>query len=72
MENMEQKDHMMQGKTCKCGHHKVFPIIVILFGLEFLLAAVGVLTWSFVAVTWPILVIIVGFMKLMRCNCCAK
>lgn len=59
---------------CRCGHHKVIPILVVLFGLEFLLAQVNVLTWNFVGVTWPILVIIAGCMKLFRgaCKCCCK
>jgi hypothetical protein len=68
----------MNGKTCGgkcgCGHHKVFPILVILFGLAFLLAQVNVLSWNFVGVTWPILVIIAGIMKLCggMCKCCCK
>ena len=68
---MENND-MKMGKTCSCSHHKVFPILVILFGLDFLLAAVGVLTWDFVNITWPILLIIAGCMKLVKCDCCAK
>lgn len=65
---------MTTGKTCNCTHHKVIPILVILFGLEFLLATVGVFTWNFVDVTWPILVIIAGCVKLFgrTCKCCAK
>ena len=65
-------DNNMNGKTCGCMHHKVLPILVILLGLDFLLASLGVLTWGFVNVTWPILVIIAGFMKLMSCSCCSK
>jgi uncharacterized membrane protein len=75
--NMEHGAEPMQGKTCKgcgCGHHKIVPILIILLGLEFLLAQVNVLTWGFVGVTWPILVIIVGCMKLAKgcCKCCKK
>lgn len=68
---MENND-MKTGKTCGCPHHKIFPILVILFGLDFLLATLGVLTWGFVNVTWPILLILVGCMKLMKCGCCAQ
>jgi hypothetical protein len=64
--DMENKD--MGGKTCNCGHHKVFPILVILFGLAFLLGALNILTWSFVGIAWPILVIIAGASKF--CKCC--
>jgi hypothetical protein len=68
MENTE-----MKGKTCggSCGCHKLFPIVVILFGLLFLLGALNIVTWWFVDVAWPILVIIVGIKKLMKCGCCA-
>ena len=59
-----------EGKMCGCGHHKVTPWLVVLFGLDFFLAAVGVLTWGFVNVTWPILVIIAGCTKM--CGCCSK
>ena len=59
-----------EGKTCGCAHHRVMPWLIILFGLDFLLAALGVLTWGFASITWPILVIIAGCTKL--CRCCRK
>jgi hypothetical protein len=46
------------------------PWLIILFGADFLLAAMGILTWAFVSLTWPILVIIAGCAKL--CRCCHK
>jgi len=59
---------------CKCGHHKVFPVLVVLFGLLFLLEAIGVVTSGFVMILWPILVIAGGLMKLGSksgmCKCC--
>jgi hypothetical protein len=78
MENMHPSEHgaaataMAQGKTCKCGHHKATPILVILLGLEFFLGEVGALNWGFVNVTWPILVIIAGVVMLVSrtCKCC--
>jgi hypothetical protein len=66
MENAEGK-----GKTCGCGHHKTLPILVILFGLVFLLESLNVVTWGFVNIAWPILVIILGCVKLSKCGCCA-
>ena len=63
---------MKMGMTCKCPHHKVMPILVILFGLDFLLGTLGTLTWGFVNVSWPILVIIAGCMKLLNCGCCGS
>jgi UPF0716 family protein affecting phage T7 exclusion len=68
MENHDMK--MEGGKTCGCKHHGVFAWLIILLGLDFLLAAIGVLTPGFVAVTWPILLIIAGCTKL--CKCCGK
>jgi hypothetical protein len=80
--NMEHGAEEMKGKTCSCGaggkcgcgHHKVIPILIIILGLAFLLAQVNVLTWAFVGVTWPILIIIAGCVKLMgsSCKCCGK
>jgi len=48
------------------------PWIIILIGLDFLLGAVGVLAASFVSITWPILLIIIGCVKVARCGCCSK
>jgi hypothetical protein len=61
-----------QGKVCRCPHHKILPWMLILIGLDFLLGATNVLTMEFVSITWPILVIIIGGTKLVRCNCCSK
>ncbi|HUC31446.1 MAG TPA: hypothetical protein VMR99_02020 [Candidatus Paceibacterota bacterium] len=61
-----------QGNVCKCPHHKSVPALIILIGLDFLLGAVGVLTMGFVGITWPILLILVGCVKMVKCNCCAK
>ena len=71
---METNDVKMTGKTCGCGCHKIMPILIVLFGLDFLLGAVGVLTWGFVGISWPILVIIAGCLKLTKksCGCWAK
>ena len=65
---------MGQGKTCHCVHHKVGPILVIIVGLEFFFAEINVLTWGFVNVTWPILVVIWGIVMLSgrNCRCCDK
>ena len=65
----------MGGKNaCRCPHHKVMPILVILFGLTFLLGNWGTFSWGTVAMVWPILVIIAGAMKWAdksgMCKCC--
>jgi len=63
---------MEKGKTCNCPHHKVLPILTIIVGADFLLGALGAFTWWFVEVTWPIVVIIAGFVWLQqaKCKCC--
>lgn len=69
---MENHNGEMHGKTCKCPHHKVLPAIIVLIGLDFLLGTVGVFTWGFVDISWPVLVIIAGLMKMNQgsCKCC--
>lgn len=63
----------MQG-ACKCPHHSVVSVLVVLFGLVFLLGFWGVMSWDTVNMIWPILVIAGGLMKLGEkwgmCKCC--
>ncbi len=66
---------MQGGKNrCACPHHKVFPILIILLGLTFLLQAMGWLTNSTAMMVWPVIVIAAGVMKLAdksgMCKCC--
>lgn len=65
-------DQTMSSHGCKCPHHKVVPIVIVLIGLAFLLEAYNVLTAGFVAIAWPVLVIIAGVTKLFGagCKCC--
>ena len=63
---------MTQNGGCKCPHHKIVTVLVVLFGLLFL---GGALDWwgsQVVNVGWPTLVILAGLFKLMRgkCKCC--
>lgn len=71
---MEQMNNGSMGSgMCKCPHHKTTPVLIVLFGLLFLLGALDVFTSEFVAVTWPILVILGGLSKLTSgmCKCCS-
>jgi hypothetical protein len=63
---------MHDGMMCGCPHHKVVPLCIILIGLAFLLQALGTLTASFVAMAWPVLLIVIGVMKMTKgmCKCC--
>lgn len=57
---------------CKCMHHKAPSILVVLFGLLFLLKALGYVSMATVDIAWPILVLLLGLMKLTsgKCKCC--
>lgn len=57
---------------CRCPHHSVLGAFIVLFGLMFLLQAMGVLSDMFVSYGWPILIIAVGLHKLIEdmCSCC--
>ncbi len=58
---------------CKCPHHKMVPLCITLIGLAFLLHALGVLSSSFLEIAWPVLVMLIGLMKLGAggmCSCC--
>ena len=71
MDNMQNMGGGMKN-MCKCVHHKVVPILVILFGALFLLGNWEIMSWDAVNMLWPILVIIGGVMKLTKgkCKCC--
>ena len=62
-----------KGGVCGCIHHKMLPILTILFGLAFLLLRLNILVnEDFVNLAWPILVIAAGATKLGegKCKCC--
>jgi hypothetical protein len=63
---------MGNGGVCKCKHHKVVPLAITLIGLTFLLQAFNVMMAETVAWIWPILLMVIGIMKMMRgsCKCC--
>ncbi len=70
---MDNQQHMEQGKTCNCPHHSVVPLLIALIGADLLLGATNVLTVAFVSVSWPILLILIGLMKMTgrKCKCCS-
>ena len=66
---------MQEGMNCpsKCACHKMVPALIMLIGLAFLLQALGVLSASFVALAWPVLLILIGLKKMTAgmCGCCS-
>jgi K+ transporter len=63
----------MEGmNVCKCPHHKVMPLAVLLIGVVFLLQAMGTVSAMFVMYAWPILLIVAVLPKLGGCKCCSN
>ncbi|KND51418.1 MAG: hypothetical protein ABA06_03870 [Parcubacteria bacterium C7867-001] len=62
----------MSSNTCKCPHHKILPIAIILIALAFLLSTLGVVNPMYVAIAWPVLIIIAMIPKLGTCKCCSN
>jgi len=62
------------GGKCKCVCHKIMGVLIILFGLTFLLGALDVLSAGTVDIVWPIIVIAAGLKAICvgRCKCCDK
>ncbi len=70
---MQNMGNSQGGKmVCNCGHHKVVPGAVMLIGLVFLLGTFNILTMWAVGVIWPVLLMVIGGMKMMshKCKCC--
>lgn len=57
---------------CGCPHHKVVPSLIVLIAAAFFLKTLGVLSAGFVDLAWPVLLGLIGLMKLSRgmCKCC--
>jgi uncharacterized membrane protein len=62
-------NHVNTATHCRCSHHKIVPVLVVLLGLLFLLANLGVFSGSFTGVAWPILLILIGLVKLNSGSC---
>jgi len=72
MNGQMSKDGGMRANTCKCPHHKMIPLLVVLFALLFLLKALGTFSEYTVSIVWPILLGAAGLMKMFeyKCKCC--
>ena len=65
-------EQMATVNKCKCPHHKIIPVLIIVFALVFLLGALDVVSSRFVSISWPILLGLAGVFKLVerKCTCC--
>jgi len=57
---------------CNCICHKMLGVLLVLFGLTFLLGALDVLSARTVDIIWPIIVVAAGLSSLAKrwCKCC--
>jgi len=62
-------NHMSPASACRCIHHKVVPILIVLFGLCFLLGNLGYLTADIIRIAWPSLIILIGLVKFGSGSC---
>lgn len=64
-------NHVNQDSHCRCKHHVVGPILIILIGLSFLLGHLGVIDELTYSVSWPVFIILLGLTKLGggACKC---
>lgn len=60
------------GCHCKCPHHKIVPVLVVLFGALFWAGNWGWVSMATVQTWWPVLVTAAGATKLGSrcCKCC--
>ena len=69
--NMEMGDKMGMDKgMCKCPHHKVKSLGVLVFGISLLLNALGKIEFNTVYIILSILVIVMALGKMCRCCSC--
>lgn len=67
-------NHMNSADACKCPHHKLTDIVIILFGLALLSQLTGILSPVVVAFAIPVLIIAFGVIRLLsgHCRCYAR
>lgn len=59
---------------CRCPHHKMVPLFIILIGLVFLAKGLGWLAPATADLLWPIGLVLVGLQKILGglCKCCCQ
>jgi len=62
----------MRKNTCTCTHHKLVPILALLFAILFLLHNCGYINDQFLSIAWPMLVGLgaISFLGEDECPCC--
>jgi hypothetical protein len=74
VKNIKIKINFMENSQscCKCMCHSTIPVLIVLFGLTFLLKELGVVSASTANIVWPVIIILIGLKKIMKnvCKCC--
>jgi predicted RND superfamily exporter protein len=61
----------MSSNTCKCPHHKIIPLLILIFGLTLLAGALNWVSGNTVYIVAALVVILIGLQKLIGCKCCS-
>ena len=69
---MDEQNKGVCGMDCKCTHHSVVPLCIILVAAAFLLQEVSVISTHTLGIIWPTLVIIGAAASMFenKCHCC--
>lgn len=64
----------MSCNACACMHHKMVPLLIALIGINFILVNMGIYDEMMSSYIWPVLLTLIGVMKLTggSCKCCSK
>lgn len=59
-------------KSCRCAHHSMTGVFVVLLALAFFLDNAGIIDGHTVSLIWPVLLGLLGLQKIFsrRCKCC--
>ncbi len=59
---------------CGCPCHRTVGVLIVLFGLTFLLGHLDIIPSNIVGIIWPSLIILGGLKKTFKgmCKCCDK
>ena len=65
---------MQDMKSCRCPHHSMAAIFLVLIAITIFLGNFGVITEYTASLIWPVLVGLIGLQKAFgrRCKCCSS
>lgn len=65
---------MQNMKSCRCPHHSLSAIFLVLLALTLVLGNAGVIAEHTASMIWPIFLALIGLQMLVtrRCKCCSK